>query len=112
MSEPANVVYGNPLSFFFSFFVLPQQSLLSGRRQYLAVHAKLILQPGLSRFTPQIKDLERWVKPVQGEYLEKLLGDHAYRELVLLERIHPRVDNKRPAEEEVNEGGKLPKAAV
>ncbi|OAA34201.1 hypothetical protein NOR_08602 [Metarhizium rileyi] len=61
----------------------------------------------------QIKNLERLVEPLKGEYLEKLLGNDMYRKLVLLEGLQPNTDmiRKRPAEERFGDDGKRAKTS-
>jgi len=74
-----------------------------------------VFQRDLSRYESQVKALESLVRPLKGEYLEKLLGDSAYRKLVMLEDIRPAADDlrrKRPAEEEVDHDRKRTKVTA
>lgn len=69
----------------------------------------------VSRYELQMNTLENLARPLRGEYLEKLLGGGAYRQLVMLDCIRPGADDvgrKRPAEEEVDDAGKRRKVTA
>ena len=59
--------------------------------------SRTVLEQDLAAYESQMKTLEGLVRPLRGEYLEKLLGEDVYRELVLLESI--RSDDEDDAED-------------